>query len=184
MGVLEDLRQFLSTRLEEFIRSNPQLELQILDDQLEHQENEVAQLLTSYSQQQQQLQDQILKIAEDIKLWHDRAHKAQQAGMTDLAQGAKEREATLLKQGNQIWAQMELVKQRRQQTQDLQTQIKTRRQELQIKIAENRKQQTQTAYNYNWQNLHPPTPQDDLEMKFRKWETEAELERLKRKMGK
>lgn len=110
MGLIEDISRFLETRLEEFIRNNPQIELQILEDKLRQQEEEIAKLIVSSKLEEKQLQDRILEIAEEIRVWHDRTVKAESFDRPDLASAAKEREAALLRQGNQIWAQMELVK--------------------------------------------------------------------------
>jgi uncharacterized protein (TIGR04376 family) len=189
MGVLEDITRFLETRVEEFIRKNPQLELQLLDDQLRQQEEEILKLIVEYGKQEKQLQDQILAIAEDVRLWHERAKKAESAGMKDLQQGALEREASLLRQGNQVWAQMELAKQRLKQTQELQAQVKQRRKEVQAKIAQAHAQSsttpntTQTAFDWERFNASRFNQFDELDAKFRQWETEEELQRMKRKMG-
>ncbi|MEE3719207.1 TIGR04376 family protein [Tumidithrix elongata RA019] len=194
MGLIEDISRFLETRLEEYIRSNPQMELQVLEDQLRGQAEEVAKLIVGFEVQEKGHQDQILAIAEEIKLWHGRALKAEAAGRPDLANGAKEREAALLRQGNQVWAQMELVKQRRAQTLELQSQIQARRKEVQAKIAEAAKaaksapKQPPSNPAFNWENLYTPQSStdsfDDLDNKFKQWEMDEELERLKRKMGK
>jgi uncharacterized protein (TIGR04376 family) len=195
MGLIEDITRFLETRLEEYIRSNPQMELQVLEDQLRGQAEEVAKLIVGFGVQEKGHQDRILAIAEDIKLWHSRAVKAEAAGRNDLANGAKEREAAFLRQGNQVWAQMELVKQRRAQTLELQAQIQVRRKEVQAKITEAAKtakatpppKSTPENPAFNWENLYTPrSPSsfDDLDDKFKKWEMDEELERLKRKMGK
>ncbi len=182
MGVLEDITRFLEMRVEEFIRKNPQLELQLLDDQLQQQEAEILKLIAEYSKQEKLYQDQILAIAEEVKLWHERAKKAEQAGMKDLHQGALEREASLLRQGNQVWAQMQLAKQRLQQTQELQKQVKLRRQEVQAKIAQARASQAQSAFD--WSSFRGTNQGfDELDAKFRQWETEEELRQMKRKMG-
>lgn len=184
MGVLEDIARFLETRVEEFIRKNPQLELQLLDDQLQQQEEEILKLIVEYGKQEKQFQDQILAIAEDVRLWHERAKKAESAGMRELQQGALEREATLLRQGNQVWAQMQLAKQRLQQTQELQTQVKLRRKEVQAKIAQASSNPSQTQFNWQqFSTTHATQQVDELDAKFRQWETEEELQRMKRKMG-
>jgi uncharacterized protein (TIGR04376 family) len=192
MGLLDDISRFLDTRLEEYIRNNPQIELQILEEKLAQQESEVAKLIASSQTQEKQLQDRILAIADDIRIWHERAKKASDAGRQDLASAAKEREAALLKQGNQVWAQMELIKQRIAQTADLQSQIQTRMQEVRTKIAEAAKTKpksqanAQASTSFNWESLHTPSQgtDDPLEQQFRRWEMDEELERLKRKMGK
>ncbi|MFN3926743.1 MAG: TIGR04376 family protein [Pseudanabaenaceae cyanobacterium] len=181
MSIIDDIKKFLETRLEEFIRSNPQLELQLLDDQLQQQEQESLRLISEYTAQEKKLQEEILKIADEITKWHDRAQKAAQAGKTDLAQGAKAREADLLRQGNQVWAQMNLAKQNLQQAQTLYHQIKVRRQEVQAKIASDRK--PKESFSSTWQNWQTSSGYDELEAKFRQWEMDMEIEQMKRKMG-
>jgi uncharacterized protein (TIGR04376 family) len=190
MGLLEDISRFLETRLEEFIRNNPQIELQILEDKLRQQEEEIVKLIVSSKQEEKNLQDRILEIAEEIRIWHDRTVKAESFNRPDLANPAKEREAALLRQGNQVWAQMELVKKRAIDSQALQVQIQERRKEVQSKIAEAAKTAKETPASktpLNWDNLYTPPfrdPNDKLEETFRRWEMDEELERLKRNMGK
>lgn len=187
MGVVEDISRFLETRLEEYIRSNPQIELQALDEKLRQQEAEVNRLIVEFRGKEKQFQDQILAIAEEIKLWHSRAQKATAANRQDLATAAQEREAGLLRQGNQVWGQMELIKERLKQTEPLQTRIKERREEVRIKLAEAEKARPRPEPTpaFKWENLKTPTndPNDPLEQKFQRWEMDEELESLKRKMG-
>jgi|JFJP01.1.fsa_nt_gi uncharacterized protein (TIGR04376 family) len=190
MGLIEDISRFLETRLEEFIRNNPQIELQILEDKLRQQEEEIAKLIITSKQEEKNLQERILEIAEEIRVWHDRTVKAESFDRRDLANLAKEREAALLRQGNQIWAQMELVKKRAIDSQTLQVQIQERRKEVQAKVAEaakTAKVKSPSSTPLNWDNLYTPPfrdPNDKLEETFRRWEMDEELERLKRNMGK
>lgn len=191
MGLIEDISKFLETRLEEYIRKNPQMELQVLSEQLKQQEIEVLKIIVDLERKEKQFQEQILAIAEDIKLWHTRSTKAKESGRQDLANAANEREASLLKQGNQVWGQMELTKQRLAQTLELQVQIKERIKELQTKInqaeqaAKSRPEYSEPKSTFNWENINPPpnrNADDPLEARFQKWEMDEEIERLKRKM--
>ncbi|MDX2255843.1 MAG: TIGR04376 family protein [Pseudanabaenaceae cyanobacterium bins.39] len=189
MGLLDDMSRFLETRLEEFIRSNPQIELQILEDKLRQQEEETVKLIANAKQEEKKLQDQILEIAEEIRIWHDRTVKAESFDRRDLADASKEREAALLRQGNQVWAQMELVKKRGSDGQVLLTQIQERRKEVQAKVAEAAKtakaKPPSGQPTIDWQNLYTPpyrNTQDDLEETFRRWEMEEELDRLKQNL--
>ncbi|OIP74635.1 MAG: TIGR04376 family protein [Oscillatoriales cyanobacterium CG2_30_44_21] len=190
MGLLEDISRFLDTRLEEFIRNNPQIELQILEDKLRQQEEEISKLIVTSKQEEKKFQDRILEVAEEIKIWHERVVKAKSFDRKDLTDAASEREAALLRQGNQIWAQMELVKKRAIDSQELQAQIKERRQEVQAKIAEaakTAKAKAPFATPLNWDNLYTPPSRDssdELEETFRRWEMDEELERLKQNMRK
>ena len=192
MGLLEDISRFLETRLEEFIRNNPQIELQILEDKLYQQEAEITKLIVNSKLEEKKLQDRILEIAEEIRIWHDRTVKAESFNRPDLANPAKEREAALLRQGNQIWAQMEIVKKRAIDSQALQGQIQERRKEVQAKIAAaaktaKEKPASSSTTPLNWDSLYTPPfrdSDDKLEETFRRWEMDEELSRLKRNMGK
>jgi len=190
MGLIEDISRFLEIRLEEYIRKNPQMELQVLSEQLRQQEAEVLRVVADFEKKEKQFQEQILAIAEDIKIWHSRAIKAKESGRQDLASAASEREASLLKQGNQVWGQMELTQQRLTQTEVLHTQIKERIKEVQIKIDQAIKSRASNPSPNEpkstfWENLNPPpspNSEDPLEAQFQKWEMDEEVERLKRKM--
>ncbi|MBD2015564.1 TIGR04376 family protein [Microcoleus sp. FACHB-53] len=191
MGLFDDFNRFLEDRLEEFLRNNPHLELQALEEQLREQEEDSLRLIADLKQQQKNLQDEILAIAQDIQRWHERVEKAQSHGRQDLAQAAQEREATLLRQGNQRWGQMEGVKQRIQQSQELIRQIQTRRQEVRTKAKEveaarasNQDQSKVETFGWNQsssrQSYNGPDPLDD---QFRRWELQEELDQMKRNMG-
>lgn len=191
MGLFDDFNRFLEERLEEFLRNNPHLELQALEEQLREQEEDSLRLIADLKQQQKNLQDEILAIAQDIQRWHERVEKAQSHGRQDLAQAAQEREATLLRQGNQRWGQMEGVKQRIQQSQELIRQIQTRRQEVrtkakEVEAARASSQAQQKVETFGWnqnssrQSYSGPDPLDD---QFRRWELQEELDQMKRNMG-
>jgi uncharacterized protein (TIGR04376 family) len=191
MGVFEDMSRFLEERLDEFLKAHPNLELQVLEDQLHEQAQETQKNLRQLTAEEAQAQQNILKTAEEVQLWHARIAKAEQANRPDLAQAAQEREAAFLRLGNQQWAQMSLAQQKIQQVKTRAEQIQSRRQDLQAKI----RQQAQTKSPQS-----PPTPQawketkaqssknpfesmDPVEARFKEWEMEEELEALKRKLG-
>jgi uncharacterized protein (TIGR04376 family) len=188
MGLFEDLSRFLETRLDEFLKANPHLELWGLEDQLRGQEQDAIRLLGDLKRREKQLEDSILATAQDIQRWHERITKAQAANRLDLAKVAEEREAALLRQGNQYWGQMKGIKEQIEQTRTLQKEIHDRRRELKAKIAETQAQRTATSWDTGW--ARPPVdgfgkdPMDPVEESFQRWETEQELEELKRQMGK
>lgn len=199
MGLFDDLNRFLENRLEEFIRNNPHLELEALEEQLREQEEDTLRLIADLQRQEKNLQDEILSIAQDIQLWHTRIDKAKAAGRQDLAQAAQEREAALLRQGNQRWGQMEGLKQRITQAKELQRQIQVRRQEVRAKAKEveaaraSAKPESRASYEdtsraqtSGWKQSSSYSTfsgADPLEEKFRRWEMEDELNEMKRKMG-
>lgn len=190
MGLFEDVSQFLETRLEEFLRNNPHLELQALEEQLREQEESTLQLRADLQLQNQRLQEEILETAQEIQRWHIRIEKAKTAGRLDLAEPAQEREAALLRQGNQLWGQMQMLKQRMSQTEELQQKIQQRRQEVQIqatqaqaaraKVAEQTWQTAAWNQSSNYQSFGAADP---LEAQFKRWEMEEELDQLKRNLG-
>ncbi len=195
MGLFDDFSRFLETRLEEFLRDNPHLELQALEEQLREQEDDTLRLIADLQRQEKRLQDEILTIAQDIQRWHERVAKAKAANRLDLAQAAEEREAALLRQGNQLWGQMQGVKERIEKSKELYRQVKQRRQEVKVKAQEveaartRTRSQTQSSWetpswnqtaNYNTFG----SAGDPLEQQFKRWEAEADLDELKRQMGK
>ncbi len=136
MGLFEDMSRFLETRLEEFMRNNPHLELQVLEEQLREQEEDTLKLILELQRKEKQLQDSILSTAQEIQLWHDRVSKAKAANREDLVRAAQEREASLLREGNQFWGQMQGVKERIEKAKDLYRQIQVRRREVKAKSVE------------------------------------------------
>jgi uncharacterized protein (TIGR04376 family) len=191
VGLFDDLSRFLENRLEEFLRNNPHLELEALLEQLRQQEEDTLKLVTDLQLQEKRSQAEILETAQEIQRWHIRIQKAQAAGREDLAIPAQEREATLLREGNQRWGHMQGLKERITQSQQLLQKIQQRRQEVQTKAAEAQiaraKTQSQPHLEtIGWQN---PTSSKsnsvtNLEKKFREWETEDELAQMKRNLGK
>ena len=192
MGLFEDFSHFLETRLDEFLRNNPHLELQAILEQLQEQEQDTLKLISQLQLQEKRLQDEILSLAQDIQNWHARISKAEAAGRLDLAQAAREREAALLRQGNQLWGQMEGIKKRLVQTKELLRQIQQRKQEVKVKAAQVKASNTASQKTSNWdtigwnQGASYKTYSgvgDSLEEKFQRWEMDEEIERMKRNLG-
>ena len=195
MGLFEDLSHFLESRLDEFLKANPHLELMALEEQLRGQEEDAINLLGNLKRREKQIEDNILATAQDIQRWHARIAKAKAANRPDLAAPAQEREAALLRQGNHLWGQMKGIKDRIEQTRQLQRQIHERRRELKVKMAAaeaNRAAAQATANNSQgptsgWQQSpfnNFEQSFDPLEETFQRWETQEELDDLKRQMGK
>jgi uncharacterized protein (TIGR04376 family) len=103
MGLFDDFSRFLESRLDEFLQNNPHLELQAIEEQLLEQEQDTIKLIAQLQLQEKNLQDEILSIAQEIQTWHSRISTARASGREDLANAAQEREAALLRQGNQRW---------------------------------------------------------------------------------
>ncbi len=192
MGLFDDFGQFLELRLEEFLRDNPHLELMVLEEKLRDQEEETLKLMTDLKVKEKALQDEILAIAQEIQLWHVRIEKAKAKGRLDLAEPAEVREADLLREGNQKWGQLEMLKERFQQTQELQKKVEQRRKEVQKKVTEAQVNRTGNQVGAgspsNWSKnptyMNSSGGKDPLDQQFNRWEAEEELEQLKRNLGK
>ncbi len=185
MSLFDDLSRFLETRLDEFLRANPHLELRALEDQLRGQEEDAIALLGNLKRREKQLEDSILETAQDIQQWHGRIAKAKAANRQDLVGPAQEREAALLRQGNHLWGQMQGVKERIEQTKALQQRVKAKRQEVKTKIAQAAATPKASDWGTTGWNQSPYSFSqsiDPLDETFRQWEAEDELNELKRKM--
>ncbi|VXD23968.1 conserved hypothetical protein [Planktothrix serta PCC 8927] len=193
MGLFEDFSRFLETRLEEFLKDNPHLELQALEEQLREQEEDTLRLIAELNQEEKKLEAEILVIAQDIQKWHKWVQKAQAANRLDLATAAQEREAALLRQGNQRWGQMQGVKERIQKSKELYYQVQQRHKEVKAKAAEMaangaKGQAEQKAQNpwetkgWNQSTSYSSSSSfgDSLETKFKQWEIDEEVDQLKR----
>ena len=188
MSLFDDLSKFLETRLDEFLRANPHLELRALEDQLRGQEEDAIRLVGDLMRREKQLESSILETAKDIQQWHGRVAKAKAANRQDLVGPAQEREAALLRQGNHLWGQMKSVKDRIEQTKQLREQVKSKRQEVKTKIAQAAAIPKAKATDWGttgWNQIPYGFNQagDPLDESFRQWEAEEELNELKRKMG-
>ena len=200
MGVFEDFSSFLEARMDEFMRNNPHLELQALEEKLREQEEETLRLLADLRLKEKRLQAEVLETAQEVQRWHVRIEKAKAAQRLDLAKPAEEREAALLRQGNQLWGQMDMMKERIKQAIDLQHQIQIRKQEVKVKVAEaeaqvksaraaaqanpqSERQWQTTGWNRGYTSFGSTGAADPLEKQFSQWETDEELENLKRQMN-
>jgi len=191
MSLFDDVSRFFEDRLDEFLRNHPQLELQALEEQLREQEDDTLRLIRDAQNKEKQLQEQILSTAQDIQRWHERISKAKANGREDLAKAAQEREAALLRQGNQLWGQMQATKERIEKGKELYRQIHARRLEVQQKAAEAQataaSNPTSSTENPNsWKSsykFNANSSADPLEDTFRRWEMDEELDQMKRNMG-
>jgi uncharacterized protein (TIGR04376 family) len=191
MGLLEDMKRFLESQIDDFLSKNPHLELQVIEEQLAQQETDTIQLIVDLRSQERQIEQEILNTAQDIKSWYDRVQKATTAGRTDLAQAAQDRVNALLPQGNQLWGKMQGLKERIVKAQELLQTIKNRRTEVKAKAvaAQATRDRAETVNsNSSWGSTTNYTSlgnsADPLDAKFRQWEADEELQSLKRNLGK
>jgi uncharacterized protein (TIGR04376 family) len=192
MGLIEDMKRFLESQIDDFLSKNPHLELQVIGEQLAQQETDTIQLIVDLQSQERQTEQEILNTAQEIKNWYDRVQKATAAGRSDLATAAQDRVNSLLPQGNQLWGKMQGLKERIAQAQQLLQTIKTRRTQVKAKAAAAQAARAQAAAassnTSSWGSVNNYTSSsnfaDPLEAQFRRWEADEELENLKRNLGK
>ncbi len=191
MGLLEDMKRFLESQIDDFLTKNPHLELQVIEQQLAQQETDSVELIRELQSQAKQTEREILNTAQEIKNWYDRVQKATAAGRSDLATAAQDRVNALLPQGNQLWGKMQGFKERTAKAQELLQTIKQRRIEVKAKSAAAQAARTQAETSRNtssWGSVNSYTSTSDfadpLDAQFRRWEADEELENLKRKLGK
>ncbi len=188
MSIFDDISNFLENQLDEFLKNNPHLELQAIEEQLKEQERDTLKLLLDLKKQQQSLQDEVLAIANKIQTWHGRVNKAKSASREDLAQAAQEREAALMREGNQVWGKMEGVKTSIAKSQELLQQIEKRRIEIKAQATQAKAQantQKNNSYTTGWNQgaSRSSSAADPLEAEFQKWELDEELQQMKKNMG-
>ncbi len=190
MSLFDDVGRFFEAKLDEFLRNHPHLELQALEEQLREQEDDTLRFIRDAQNKEKQLQEQILSTAQDIQRWHERVSKAKASGRQDLAQAAQEREAALLRQGNQLWGKMQAAKEQIEKGKELYRKIRSQRLEVQKKATEVKAATRDTplsrentkSWNQNYQfNLNSSA--DPLEDTFRRWEMDEELEQMKQSIG-
>jgi uncharacterized protein (TIGR04376 family) len=191
MALLEDMKRFLESQIDDFLSKNPHLELQVIEQQLAEQESDTVQLIVDLQTQEKKVEQEILSTAQDIKGWFDRVQKATTAGRADLASAAQERVNALLPQGNQLWGKMKGLKERKAKATELLQTIKSRRIEVKTKSAAAQVAQAQantSSSNSSWGSVNNDTQDsnfaDPLDAQFRRWEADEELESLKRNLSK
>jgi uncharacterized protein (TIGR04376 family) len=187
MGLFDDFSRFFETRLDEFLKSNPHLELEAILEQLREQERDTRKLITTLAQEKSQLETQILELGQEIKNWHTRIEKAKAAQRDDLAQAAQEREGALLRQGNQVWGQMEGTKERIAQAHSLLGQIQPKIKEVQAQAQQMRSAQSANDWDtIGWNKGSTSSSYnkatDPLESEFQRWEMEEELDRIRKNL--
>lgn len=191
MGLFEDFSNFLESRLEEFLRDNPHLELEALLEQLQEEKQENIKLIAQLDLERKKLDNEIISVAKEIQVWHGRIETAKAAGRLDLEQAAQEREASLLRLGNLVWHQRASVEKRINEGKELLISIDKRQQEVKTKISQTKANQEYSQankwdntgwnqkvnYSYNQNNFDP------LEEQFQKLETDDELEKMKKNLN-
>lgn len=181
MNFFEDFTKFLESRLDEFLQSNPHLNLSIIVQELKQEKNDTIKLIFQRESELKKIENNILTIGKDIQIWHSRIEKAQQAGRLDLAQEAENRQNSLLTQGALLWRQMEEIKHKIALNKELLSSIETKEKEVNLKIDQLKASQNYTN-TYQPPSWNQTNYNDDLESKFQQWEIDQQLQEMKKNL--
>lgn len=182
MGIFEDFSNFLESRLDEFLKSNPELNLTILQQEVKQQKRDTIKLINDLESKQKVLENQIVALGKEVSLWYARIEKAKQGGRFDLAEEAEKKQASLLQEGNLLWQEMEDVKQKNLDAKKLLITLEEKEREINLKMEQMKKVQPTYSSSHNFDNRYTHHSDDDLESKFQQWEIEQELQKMKKNL--
>jgi uncharacterized protein (TIGR04376 family) len=174
MSLWDELEQFLSSRLEEFLKANPQLEILVVLEKVRSEEDRAQKALVNLRREEKEVHSTILETAQNIKKWYERKQKAQTALRPDLVEAAQEQETQLLTQGNKLWNRKTEIVLGIQKNEKLLQELLPRRQALEEKLRQEQ---------INEPPPRRPSVNRDVEAQFQQWEIEESLNELKKKMG-
>ncbi len=181
MGIFEDFTIFLESRIDEFLQSNPHLNLTIIAQELNAEKQDTLKLISRLESELKTIENNILNLGKEIQLWFDCIEKAKKAGRLDLASEAESRQSFLLNKGNLFWQEMEKTRQNIIKNKELLISLEAKQQEVNLKIAQ-LKAKEQNNYSRPTDNnkySYDGSSTDDLEAKFHQWEIEQELQDMK-----
>jgi uncharacterized protein (TIGR04376 family) len=182
MGLFEDFTNFLESRLDEFLQSNPELNLTILEQEVKQQKKDTIKLINSLDSQQKILENKIVSLGKEISIWYSRINKAKTAGRLDLAQAAEQKQDSLLQEGNIVWQKMEDVKQKSAEAKRLLITLEEKEREINLKMEQVKKANQNYSSSHSFDHRYTYSANDDLEAKFQEWEVEQELQKMKKNL--
>lgn len=181
---LEELEARLEQRLEAFLRANPQQEALLAEqEQRERQQRLLGERLRL--RQEAELQRQgLLRLAGEIRQWKERVERARAAGAGDLAGRAEAHIGTLMEQGRSRWQTLGEIGERF-------SAVERDLQELTARAAAAPAPGKATSggaagnggRGVAAEKDPAASPMDDLERAWANFETQQELEALRRRTG-
>ena len=103
----EQLEARLEQQLDAFLRANPAQESRLRDQEQQEQRQASQRHAQQRRQQAERLRAELLSLADEIRRWHERVERARAAGATDLAQRAQQHLDQLMERGRQRWQELE-----------------------------------------------------------------------------
>ncbi|HIK37230.1 MAG: TIGR04376 family protein [Geminocystis sp.] len=182
MGILDDFLNFLENSIEDFLQKNPELNLNILAQEIKQEKRDTLELISQLENQEKQVESQILATAEDIKKWAQREEKARNLQRYDLAQDAAQVKYQLLEKGSYLWQEMTKLKEKIAESKRKLASLEKKEMEVNLKLEEIRREKARETGVFYERKVEGKS-YHDIEQKFRNWEIEMELEEMKKKMG-
>jgi len=100
---LDQLEARLEQTLEGFLRANPQQETLLAEQQARERQQQLRRDRLGLKTEAELQRQGLLRLAEDIRCWQGRVDRAKGAGALDLAGRAEAHIATLMEQGRARW---------------------------------------------------------------------------------
>lgn len=100
---LEELEERLNQTLEGFLKANPQQEALLAEQAARERQQRLRRDRVTLKTEAELQRQGLLRLAEDIRSWQARVKRAQQVGADDLAGRAETHVATLMEQGRARW---------------------------------------------------------------------------------
>ena len=103
MSWLDDLEARLESQLEDFLRTNPDQEALLAEQERRDRQEALRRQRLQLQEEAERARAALLQLASDIRCWQERVAKARRAGAEELANRAETHVAGLMEQGRQRW---------------------------------------------------------------------------------
>lgn len=103
MSWLDDLEARLETELDGFLRTNPDQEALLADQERRDRQERLRRQRLQLQEEAERSRAALLQLASEIRNWQQRVERARTAGAADLADRAEAHVAGLMEQGRQRW---------------------------------------------------------------------------------
>lgn len=103
MSWLDDLEARLESQLEDFLRTNPDQEALLAEQERRDRQEALRRQRLQLQEEAERARAALLQLASDIRCWQERVAKARRASAEELANRAETHVAGLMEQGRQRW---------------------------------------------------------------------------------
>ncbi|MFM7086318.1 MAG: hercynine metabolism protein [Cyanobium sp.] len=103
MSWIDDLEARLDSQLQDFLRSNPDQEALLAEQDRRDRQEALRRQHLRLQQEAERSRADLLQLASEIRSWQERVQRARGAGATELAHRAEIHVAELMEQGRQRW---------------------------------------------------------------------------------